>query len=646
MELSQFFSPLNPLNLLIFIVTMFFFDTTGFFFSKMLDFPKFLRAVYWIFGLGIFIFVWFMLHFFLPFKNVYIWITMAILALPTLPTYIKSGGPITLFKEFILFPFPLLFILFIAKPIFYVLSLPPFIWDEAAYHFYSPARLITETSWQFTIPLNPRALSFYDMIPRLLDTAFVLIFSVSKTYATARLLHFFLYFSSIFAIGRFLQQKVGFLASLIYSFFALFLVGNLLLGATSGYIDSGAAVLVLLFLITMVGYIVDKKKGYLYAAATIFGIAIGIKYTTLVFLVPITFVFFIIIITLNRKWLIEKFFPKPWRLIINTRWFLLLIIIPLTFGGYWYIKNYLISGNPIYPFIFPCKNDFTCSQSSDFFLGWAKNLDFEIFKSTVFQNSELLYKTTLSALIATILLSPLIKNVYPRTLSIMISIGVFFEFVIVRNYLGFLPRYFGHWQLMVPLALSLPFSFTRSNKTGSVLSMLTALTFIYLVYQSAWGFATGFIDKAREVDYIDAETRSYSRNRISLDRWLILNFPKTHDLIKWCGEKGEMKTLLVADPYFIWTSHEGLMRAFLVNCHLTYLALPNDLNIGNFTHDIEANFNNSYLVSLVPCENGLQIKFNDPQAQTNYYLNQNLVCGNKLASPEKTNSILYRITKK
>ena len=170
------------------------------------------------------------------------------------------------------------------------------------------------------------------------------------------------------------------------------------MSSASGYIDTGAAATALLYFVTMTGYVVNKERGYLLAGMSLFGMAIGIKYTTLTFLIPATILFLTTFITLNHQKLLRMFNKGFQKTISMNKWILLLFILPLIFGGYWYIKNFIVSGNPVYPLIFHCKNNLVCGQTSEFFLGWAKNLDFEVFKNFVSQGNESLYKTTVAAL--------------------------------------------------------------------------------------------------------------------------------------------------------------------------------------------------------------------------------------------------------
>ncbi|EKE20874.1 MAG: hypothetical protein ACD_7C00454G0002, partial [uncultured bacterium] len=67
MHLSDFFATLNFYNLSIFLLSFIIFDAAGVNIACVLKPEKYLRSVYWIWGLALFVFLWFILHFFLPF---------------------------------------------------------------------------------------------------------------------------------------------------------------------------------------------------------------------------------------------------------------------------------------------------------------------------------------------------------------------------------------------------------------------------------------------------------------------------------------------------------------------------------------------------------------------------------------------------
>lgn len=342
-------------------------DLVGYTLAKGLQFPAFLRIINWIFGLGLFIFIWFLLHFFLPFKRDYIVISLVLFILPFLPFYIKNKGLLSLAKEILKFPYPLIFLLPVIQKLSFLLSMPPYVTDELAYHFYSPAEMVVRQSWNFNQNIN-----IYYMLPQTLETGFRLMFGLTSTYSTARLLHFMIFFSGVFAISKFLKEKLGILVALVYSLFALFLFAIPFVDSTRGYIDVAPAILSNLLLVTGVGWITDKRKGYIYSVAALVGLIIGIKYTVLGFSLAVIVLIMVLIMIKNRfevkRYLNVKLIVKSVRYNLP-----LIVIVPLlivAMGGYWYIKNFVVTANPIYPFFFKCKDDIFCATKNEFFGSW------------------------------------------------------------------------------------------------------------------------------------------------------------------------------------------------------------------------------------------------------------------------------------
>lgn len=367
MNLSDYYAPLNFFNLSIFLFFFVAMDICGNIIAVLLKFPGFLRYINWIFGLGFFVFFWFLLHLFLPFRTDYIVISIILFTLPFLPFYFKNKGLLSLLKEIRKFPYPLIFLLPIAQKLFFLLSMPPYVTDEIAYHYSSPAEIIIRQSWDFGNNIN-----LYYMLPRTLETAYSLMFTLTHTYAIARLLHFVIFISSVSAISIFLKEKINIFVAIVYSLFAIFLFAIPLVDSTRGYIDVAPAILSSLLLITMVGWLIDKKRGYIYAAASLMGLMIGIKYTVLGFTIAIIVLMIIFVIIGYRSKIKNYLDIRIIKENIKSN-LSIVIIVPLlvvSMGGYWYIKNFIVTANPIYPFAFKCKNNISCGDKNEFFGTW------------------------------------------------------------------------------------------------------------------------------------------------------------------------------------------------------------------------------------------------------------------------------------
>ena len=335
-----------------------------------------------------------------------------------------------------------------------------------AYHYHPINSVFVNPiqNWQ-----TAESIHLYQMLPRLLETGYILFFSLTKTYAVARLLHFLIFFSSIFSIAIFLKKNLNIVSATVYTFLVLFLQGLILIESTFGHIDVGAAALANLTLITICGYLLTREKGYIFAAAGLFGLSMGIKYTVLTFLVAITVAGAIITVCeryqeiLKSLWEIKKhkFFLQ------KVNYLLIIPVLILIFGGYWYVKNYFVTGNPIYPFLFACKDNIPCGTKHEFFGDWGITLDiknFETIKNELFSKNNNLFITTLTSLFLGLILSSLIKNKIVRTLSLLIPLSIFIEIMVSRSISGFFIRYYYHWVLLIPLILSLPLPLNQNKK--------------------------------------------------------------------------------------------------------------------------------------------------------------------------------------
>lgn len=383
MQLNDYYAPLNFINFFVFTLFFLSMDVIGNYWATLLKFPNFLRSVHWTFGLGLFIFAWFLLHFYLPFQQSYIILSIVVLVSPFVPYYIKNKGIVSLVKVFWEFPFPLIFLLAIAQKIFFLVSLPPYVNDELAYHYVSPAELITRTGWDFNHNIN-----FYYMIPKTLETAFTLMFSLTQTYAAARLLHFMIFFTSIYAITYFLKERVNVVVAIAYSFFILFLFAIPLVDSTRGYIDVAPAILSNLMLVTIIGWLLTKQRGYFYSVVFLTGFMVGIKYTVLGYIsASVFFVIVLFIFLVNKK--IKLYFNIKFLKTYLKRYLSIIIISMVLFilmGGYWYIKNFIVTNNPIYPFAFRCKNNIPCGSTNAFFSNYGTQFKIEnipVFMRTV-----------------------------------------------------------------------------------------------------------------------------------------------------------------------------------------------------------------------------------------------------------------------
>ncbi len=188
LKLSDFFQPLNFQTLFYFLLLFLFLDILGTFLKKILIKPERedeSRVINWLIGLGFFIFVWFIVGFFVLPQRTPIIISIVVLFLASIPSYLKNKEVVKLIRTLWQVRIPILLISFLLPAVFVKASLPPYYSDEMAYHFINPSALTRDlwVFWKFNGGL-------YMNLPRILDTFFILIFSLTKTYSIARLFHF------------------------------------------------------------------------------------------------------------------------------------------------------------------------------------------------------------------------------------------------------------------------------------------------------------------------------------------------------------------------------------------------------------------------------------------------------------------------
>ncbi len=590
MQLTDFFAPLNLYNLSIFLLAFLIFDAIGSKVASIIKSPSYLRLIVWSWGLGIFVFLWFILHFFLPFWPIYVWISLLVCGLIFLPSYIKDKSYQSLINEIIRFPYPLIFLLILAKPLFFLLSSPPFYTDELAYHFYSPSQLFSEMRWSFIA-----GQSLYNMVPKFLNTSYWLMFSLSKTYVTARILHFLLVFSAIYVISVFVKKKINTYAAILYSFFALLSSSYFLYHSTLGYVDAGAAAFANLFLIVIADFLHEKKKNLLLVGGIIFGLTIGMKYTILAFLGSILVISLILFVISGKA---KKFMTD------NFRYSVFVFILAIVFGGYWYLKNLILTGNPIFPFLFKCFHALRCGTGYDFFASWSTPMDgfhFDLIRKILFQDNMKLFSATVAFLVFSLVISFILRLKQLKLLTIMIPLAVFLEILLSKNISGFELRYFFHWVLLIPLILVLPFGVISKTKLLSKnFQIMISIILTLLLFGTSGLVTLHNIKRLYEPDFVPGYIRNYAMRRINLSAWIDYYAPQTNEVIKWCGEARPMQNLLVLDPSLIWSGYE--LRAFMVNCTLNVIGPGKDTDIGEYATQIRKKYNNAYLVSFNRCD--------------------------------------------
>ena len=482
MQLIDYFQTFTLINFTIFGVFLLLMDFLGYSIAKILKITTVFRPVYWLIGFALFSFEWFVLHFFMPFRPSLVWLSLIPLVTFAIFTVRKYS-----LKQFSLFWKEGLVLLFLlvpfAKALFFHTALPPRLWDEMAYHFYSPMRVDKEVSWNFSHPLQSGEFDFYMMLPRTIDVMYILIFSITHTYATAQLLHLLIVLSSILVVSKFFSEKGGLLPAVVFQFLFLFLNTELLFDATTGYIDSATAAIVILPLVALFLYVQKPTAKNLMTTVLLSSLSMGTKYTALSFLASSWLIALLLVLLTNSKIIDQVIKNKKKILLVSLNTLGVLLVVSVLFGGYWYLKNMIMTGNPTHPFTFFCQ---ACSLGTAKLQGWGY-LDFsvenivEIFYPLFHLFRDLVFLFFLS--IVLLFYFSWKNKTKDWQLLILAAGGVLLEVLLVSRVGNYATRFFYHWFILTSFIFSLPFLFFKQKNAKDILIIfglfLSAVVFLF-----------------------------------------------------------------------------------------------------------------------------------------------------------------------
>lgn len=541
--LTDYFHPHSLQDLSLLVVLLMAWDITGFGVFRLLNIPilDFIRPVRWWLGLGLAVFVVFFWHFFYAYSGWFFVSFSLVAAVPFLSSYIKELN----FKPFwVTYRWLLLLLLPLFPLLFVKSSLPPYQWDEAVYHYISPYVLNNEMVWHFR--------GLYSQLPRLLETAFISLFALTRTYATARLLHLAIYLSALASLYLFISSRLGRSWAVMAIAVVFYLLSHLLLGSTSGYIDTGTTSFILITWLLTMEFVSSKSQSALWSFPLFAGLAVGAKYNSLA---PIAVSGFVLAVSRFRHGI---------RLSLSR--FVVSAIFFLCLGGYWYVKNWAVTGNPLYPFFFSCRTG-GCGQGQAFF-DWAEPLTLTNLPTLL--RYLFLDRPWFPGLLGALVFLGLVisRGRLRRFLSLsLMLIGL--EFVFLSRVAGFTLRYFYHWQILLWLVfiISLVLVLGRLARqlplfAGLALFSLTALTLLY------------FRLPQLAVDYYELLPRQdkhyqvrFALHKFPVSDYILRLLPNIGPGVLWCESQPEPKTLVVKDPDLHWSTGEAKFPIFFTRCH-------------------------------------------------------------------------------
>lgn len=630
-SLAEYYQPLN-LQLIIFsLLTFLFFDVLGFVFNlRFIKSPDFLRPVNWLYGIGIFVFIWFLLYFFIPLNSTFIIISACVLVLVSFPSYLRNDGLPSLLSCFKANPWPLIIILPLLPAVFVKASLPPYYFDEMAYQFLSPISIIKQNTWDFWPG------GFYQNLPRTLNLFFWLIFSVVKSYSPARFLHFVIYATSMFSIYLWIKKNFNFFAAIIFFTLFLYLPQDVLTSSTLGYVDIASIFMASLGVISLVDYLLYRKPSSFLSSSVLWGLALGIKNTPLTSLISYLVVF-VIFLSIDQFRHSKKSKPSFKLIAISTILFSL-------FGGFWYIKNLILFYNPIYPFVFPCRSGLAevCGKGSAFFNGWMQPITLKTFPS-IFSGlmANLRPLGYLFGINLLLLFHQRNKNVFKTTIFILLS--VLLEFFLLKNFSGYYARYHQHIQISLFILFVLQVIKPLPDKHNKNLIFVSfSLILLFLSFRNAFRL----LKFTYSGGYLPTNEVNYALGKEDIRNWISLKFPKMKDFIFFCETPPNNQVFKYAwiDPDLVWFEYDGMMRTFMTNCEVfnpPIIGVP----ITGVETFVLKNKSDFYFPSVHTCVSQEEVKKpNNIYANSNQlYLNE---LTNKLVCLSQTTEVpyLYHLT--
>jgi hypothetical protein len=553
-KLSDYFQPLNLINILYVLLALIFFDVLGTFvksfFIKNKKIDTETRLINWLIGLGFFVFTWFIFGYLVFPGQLSILYSLVILTGISLPYYLLNKSYFPFLKFIKSLGWPILLVLPLLIPTFVKASLPPYAWDEMAYHFVSPYDLLHNISqyWQYNG-------NIYMNLPRLMDTLYVLSFSVTHTYSVVRFIQFSIFITSIFTayllVSKFINRTAAFLFVLVF----LSLPMAIPTLTTTGYVDIVALSFLLLGLTFGITFLFSDIPDHLILSVLFWAMSIGTKYTTLT-----AFISFLISLSI-AYWIKNKTF----KIIFNKYNIFNIILVFITFGGYWYIKNFILYGNPIYPFFFQCWGSFAqnCRTGSSFF-EWTEPVNINTLYSII---GKLLPQNIFLRI--SLILSPFLvilfgdKNNKLILFTLLLSLTL--DFFSMKYFSGFDGRYQQYLICFLILLIALSISIRYKLLAAKIFQRVVL---IFVILSCSLFYLWNVVLYLNSHRYLNPFEVRYALGKENIYTWINKILPDVSDAIVWC-ENPPNGPIAIAniDPDIIWFNYSGMMRSYLGGCY-------------------------------------------------------------------------------
>jgi len=277
------------------------------------------------------------------------------------------------------------------------------------------------------------------------------------------------------------------------------------------------------------------------------GISIGTKYPSL-----IPFAAFLIIVALVC-WIKTK----SLKIFLDKELILKSVTVVAISGGYWYIKNFVIYGNPIYPFLFHCwgKYGADCGQGSSFFGVWTTPINL----NTIYPIIKELLPGNVFLYIA-LIAAPLLIVAFSAKKMRLIAAGAtaifVFEMLALKYSSGFYARYQQHMEFF----LILPIALLASVKFKNRLVKIIQYSILALVVISS---SIAYFNNLGNLKTFQAE-REYFWGKMNIYGWINYSLPKISGAILFC-EKPHPTPIPITG--FNIGEDAPYIRPYLMNCY-------------------------------------------------------------------------------
>lgn len=613
-NLSDFFHPFSVFILIYGLWLFLIFESLGFIVDKFLINSKNPNLTSrWLLGLGIYTFFWFLTNLFLKLSFPNVLIFNICLSIPMAFLYIKYRGFRSLPSVYKNYLIPLIIVLPIIPIVLIKSTLPPYLTDEMAYHYMWPIELKTATPWKFSSGI-------YHVIPKNMEAFWNSTFAVTKTYFLARLSHFLVLFTALTVASEWIKKRVGKLSSIIFLLALIYIPQDLIIQATSGYVDVAASSFVFLSILYFLEFLEKKEAQLIVTSLGFWGLALGTKYSTLS-----SFAIAMLLLIGWGTWtwkknkkLITGILPKSSLIFIMS-------------GGYWYVKNLILTGNPIYPFLFRCLPQ-DCVQTAGFFSGWTTAVNIKNLPTIINQIFAGSVKLEILLVTALVLLIIAYKNKLNQA-RILILIFFLGELLILKLTSGFLFRYFIHFQFLLILFISIQSSI-GSSKTSKFLGRIFLLVLLIVAVRNVYIGTRHFYSKT----FTPQIEKDFAFGKTNIYGWTETIFPRMSEVVKWCdtpNPDGSYKVITTYDPGLIWFEFEGQMRVYMTNCQYGPF-YGHGQEVTQIISYLRKNNIEFYLASIEDCSKNGSVKLLGFENENQLYmrnLNNEIICNSAQILP-------------